>query len=95
MGRKPEGKAEKLFKNLGKKVDQLLAELEEAKDHAKEEYADRYEELKKSGERIKEEANKFKDNHHKVFDDIEEAMERAGKELKDIYNRAFKKDQES
>ena len=95
MGRKPEGKAEKMFKNIGKKLDKIFEDLDEAKEHAQDEYGDRFEELKRTGEKLKSEARNFKDNHQEVFNDIEEAMDRAGKELKDIYDRAFKKDKES
>ena len=91
MGRKPEGKSEKLFKKIGKKIDKLLLELDDAKEHAKVEYADRIEELKRNAETLKNEANKFKESHQDVFDDIEKAMDKAGKELKDVFDRTFKK----
>jgi hypothetical protein len=42
------GKAEKLFKNFGKKVDDFVAELHEAGERLNKEIEDRFEDLKYS-----------------------------------------------
>ncbi|MDH5366778.1 MAG: hypothetical protein OEW67_07310 [Cyclobacteriaceae bacterium] len=91
MGRNPEGKAEKMFKKIGKNIDKLLSQLDNAKGDAKVEYADRIEELKRNGEKLKEEVNKFKDNHKEVLNDIEKGFEKVGKEFKDVVEKTFKK----
>ncbi|MDH5474680.1 MAG: hypothetical protein OEX22_03210 [Cyclobacteriaceae bacterium] len=91
MGRNPEGKAEKMFKKIGKNIDKLLSQLDEAKGDAKVEYSDRIEELKRNGESLKEEINKFKTNHKEVFNDIEEGFEKVGKEIKEVVDKTFKK----
>lgn len=91
MGRNPEGKAEKMFKKIGKNIDKLLSQLDNAKGDAKVEYADRIEELKRNGETLKEEVNKFKNSHKEVLNDIEEGFEKVGKEIKDVVEKTFKK----
>ena len=92
MGRKPEGKAEKAFKNIGKKIDELLADLKEAGSHAEEEYSDRIEELKGSGEKLKDEFSNFKDKHKDRIDEVETNLKKAGEDLKNAFNSAFKKE---
>ena len=91
MGRKPEGQAEKMFKKVGKKIDELLADLKEAGANAEEEYADRIDELKRSGEKLKDEFSNFKDKHKDRIDDVEQNLKKAGEDLKNAFNSAFKK----
>ncbi len=90
MGRKPEGSAEKMFKNLGKKIDALIQELNETKNQAKEEYADNINELKRSGETLKKEFTDFKDNHKGQWEDVESSLKNAGEELKNAFDATFK-----
>ncbi len=92
MGRKPEGKAEKAFKRIGKKIDELLADLKEAGSHAEGEYSDRIEELKKSGNKLKDEFSNFKEKHQDRIDEVETNLRRAGDDLKSAFNSAFKKE---
>jgi len=92
MGRKPEGKAEKMFKRLGKKIDELLGDIDQASDRAKEEYSDRFEELKRNKETLKKEFGDFKDKHKDKWTELESGLEKAGKEIRDSFNRAFSKD---
>ncbi len=90
MGRKPEGSAEKLFKQLGKKIDGVL---EDIKKVAKEkEYTDRIEELKRNGEQLKREFDNFKESHKDTFDKMEDAIENIGKEVREAFDKTFKKD---
>ena len=91
MGRKPEGKAEKAFKNIGKKIDELLSDLKEAGSHAEDEYADRIEELKRTGEKLKDEFSNFKDKHQDRIDEVEANLKKAGEDLKNAFNATFKK----
>ncbi len=91
MGRKPEGTAEKMFKRFGKKVDELLNDLDKASDKAKEEYADRFEELKRNKETLKQEFSEFKEKNKDRWDEIESGFEKAGREIKNAFTQAFKK----
>lgn len=88
MGRRPEGKAENLFKNLGKRIDQLLEEIKEAADKAKS--SDRFEELKRNGETLKKDFENFRDNNKGIVDDLEKGIDRVGKDLKEAFDKAFK-----
>ncbi len=92
MGRKKEGKAEKMFKRLGKKVDLLLEDLQEAKEQAYEEYGDRFDEIKKNGATIKEELSQFKEKHQDKFDGMESNIEQVGRDIKKTVDKVFKKD---
>ena len=89
MGRKPEGKAEKAFKRLGKQVDEMIKDLNNLKEKAKEDYSDQIDELKRNGETLKDEFDKFKDNEK--WDEVGNHMERAGQEVKEAFKRAFRK----
>ncbi len=90
MGRKPEGKAEKMFKNIGKKIDELLGDLKEASNNAEEEYSDRIEELKRNGEKLKEEFSNFREKHQDRIDEVESSLKKAAQDLKKAFDSAFK-----
>ena len=51
-----EGKAERAFKNFGKKVDEFLHDLDGAGEKFQKEFNDKYEELKVSAEKLRNEA---------------------------------------
>lgn len=90
MGRKPEGKAEKLFKNLGKKIDQLIGDVKKgAEDPA---IKDRFEELKRTGDKLKSEFEHLKNDHKDILDDLDSSFEKAGNEIRKAFSSAFKKD---
>ena len=80
------GKAENLFKNFGKKVDQFMVELNEAGDRLGKEFEVRFEELKDSAEKLKNEA-KSKER----WKEVEESLKKAGDELNRAFKSAFKK----
>ena len=89
MGRKPEGSAEKMFKNLGKKIDALVADLNETKKKASEEYAENIEELKRNGETLKGEFQNIKENHREQFEKVEKKIKSATDELKHAFESTF------
>lgn len=80
------GKAEKLFKNFGKKVDQFLVELNEAGDRLGKEFEGRFEELKDSAEKLKNEAK-----NKERWKEVEQSLKNAGDELNRAFKSAFKK----
>ena len=89
MGRKPEGKAEKMFKKFGKKIDELLVDLDKVKDDAKVEYADRIEELKRNGETLKQEAKDFMEDHKDTIEKVETQLKKVGNEFRDAVENVF------
>ncbi|MEQ8925345.1 MAG: hypothetical protein RLO81_05995 [Fulvivirga sp.] len=93
MGRRPEGKAEHLFKNLGKKIDELISDVKKGTDDPR--FKDRFEELKRNGEKLKNEFKTFKDEHQDIFDDIDKSFEKAGEEIRKTFNETFNRGSKS
>lgn len=81
-----EGKSEKFFKDFGKKLDQFLAELNQAGERAQTDFKDKFEELKSAGERVKKEVE-----NKERWKEVEESLKKAGKELEQAFGAAFKK----
>ncbi len=86
MESKEEGKSEKTSKNFGKKVDQFLAELNEAGEKLQKEFEEKFEELKITAEKLKKEA---KSNER--WKEVESSLKKAGDELSSAFKAAFKK----
>jgi phosphoglycerate-specific signal transduction histidine kinase len=80
------GKAEKLFKSFGKRVDQFMVELNEAGGKLSKEFESRYEELKDSAEKLKKEAS-----NKERWKEVEASLKKAGEELNRAAKAAFKK----
>lgn len=83
---KQEGKAEKALKNLGKKIDDFMAELSQAGEKMEKEFESRYEELRNSAEKLKQEIS-----DRERWKEVEESLKRAGKELERAMKAAFAK----
>ena len=90
MKEQSEGKAERLLKDFGKKVDGWIEEIKETAHEAEDKYADRIEELKKNGDKLKEEFDSFKERHKDSIEEVESKFKKAGEELRDAFNRVFK-----
>ena len=84
-----EGKAEKAFKNFGKKVDEFLNDLDGAGEKFQKEFNDKYEELKVSAEKLRKESE-----NKERWKEVEEALQKAGDELSKAFKAAFKKREE-
>ncbi len=80
------GKAEKLFKTFGKKVDAFMAELNEAGGRLNKEFESRFEELKDSAEKLRDEAK-----NKERWKEVEDSLKKAGDELNRAVKAAFKK----
>jgi hypothetical protein len=89
METKDEGKAEKTFKNFGKKVDEFLAELGDAGEKLQKEFNQKYEELKVSAEKLRNESE-----NKERWKEVEESLKKAGDELSKAFKAAFKKREE-
>lgn len=81
-----EGRAEKFFKEFGKKMDQLMGEAKEAGTRAEADLRKTYEELKVAAEKIKTETQ-----NKERWKEVEESLKRAGNELENAIKTAFKK----
>lgn len=81
-----EGKAEKFFKEFGKRLDQFMVEAKDASTRMEADMKDKFEELKIAGEKIKKEAE-----NKERWKEVEEGLKRAGAELENAFKSAFKK----
>lgn len=81
-----EGKAEKSFRNFGKKVDSFLEEFHEAADKLEQEFKEKYEELKVTAEKVKKEAE-----NNQRWQEVEDSLKKAGDEVANAFKAAFKK----
>ncbi len=89
MNEKESGKTENIFKDLGKRIDELIGDLSSAKENLKDEYSGQIEELKRNKETLQQEISGFKERNQHHFDEIESSLERAGQELKKAFTAAF------
>jgi hypothetical protein len=85
-----EGKAEKFFKEFGKKMDQFLAELKDAGTRAETDMQLKYEELKVAAEKLRKEAE-----NKERWKEVESSLKKAGSELENAFKSAFKKKENS
>jgi hypothetical protein len=84
-----EGKAEKTFKNFGKKVDEFMVEFNEAGQRLQKEFSAKYEDLKVSAEKLKKEAE-----NKERWREVEDSLKKAGDELGKAFKAAFSKKEE-
>lgn len=81
-----EGKAEKIFKDFGKKLDQFYGEAREASIRVESDLRKKYEDLKASAEKLKNEAE-----NKERWKEVEASLKKAGEELERAVKAAFKK----
>ena len=81
-----EGKNEKTFKNFGRKVDDFVAELNEASEKLRAEFKEKYDELRNTAEKIKKESET-----NERWKEVEESLRKAGDELGNAFKAAFKR----
>ena len=84
-----EGKAEKKFRDLGKKLDQMLEDLNELKDNISHKYGDRWEEINRNKDKMEEELHQFRERNKERFEEAETYLERAGSEIKKAFETIF------
>jgi len=81
-----EGKAEKFFKEFGKKMDLFASELKEAGGRAEVDLQKKYDELKAAAQKLRTEAGK-----KERWQEVESSLKKAGDELENAIKAAFKK----
>jgi len=86
MGANQEGKAEKFFKDFGKKLDLFLAEAKDASTRVEADLKKKYEELKVAGEKLKSDVE-----NKERWKEVEMSLKKAGEELEKAAKAAFKK----
>jgi ElaB/YqjD/DUF883 family membrane-anchored ribosome-binding protein len=91
MGRKPEGKAEKMFKKFGKNVDSYISDIKESKDFAALNIEKRVFELTKNKESIEGHFSNASKNAKSQWSNAKPNLERAGQELRKAIHTMFTK----
>ncbi len=81
-----DGKAEKFFKEFGKKVDQFIIEAKEASTRLEGDLQKKFDELKASAEKFKNDAE-----NKERWKEVEVSLKKAGDELSNAIKAAFKK----
>jgi hypothetical protein len=81
-----EGRTEKTFRNFGRRVDDFVADLNEASERLRTEFKEKYEELRVTAEKIKKESET-----NERWREVEDSLRRAGDELANAFKAAFKK----
>ncbi len=81
-----EGKAEKIFTDFGKKLDQFYSEARDARTRIEADLRKKYEELKVSAEKLRNEAE-----NKERWKEVETSLKKAGGELENAVKAAFKK----
>jgi hypothetical protein len=81
-----EGKAEKFFKDFGKKLDRFLVEVKDAGNRAEADAQKKYQELKEAAEKLKKEAQ-----NKERWKEVEDGLTKAGAEMEKAFKAAFKK----
>lgn len=89
MGRKPEGKAEKMFKTFGKNVDSYISNIKESTDFKNLDIDKRVSELNKNKETIENQFSGFSKNAKSQWDNAKPNFERAGQEFRKAMNTFF------
>jgi len=80
------GKAERFFKDFGKKLDIFFEEAKEASTRVEADLKKKYEELKDAAEKIKNDSN-----NKERWKEVEVSLKKAGEELEKAVKAAFKK----
>ena len=83
-----QGKAEKNFKNFGKKVDGFVNEFQEATEKLEREFQQKLDELKIAAENLKKEAE-----NKERWQEVEASLKKASDEVANAFKAAFKKTQ--
>lgn len=81
-----DGKAEKFFKEFGKKVDQFIIEAKDAGSRIETDLQKKYDELKVAAEKLKNEAE-----NKERWKEVEASLKKAGDELSNAFKTAFRK----
>ena len=85
-----DGKAEKFFKDFGKKVDQFVSEAKEASTRIEGDLQKKFDELKMTAEKFKTEVE-----NKERWKEVEISLKKAGDELSNAFKTAFKKKEEN
>jgi len=90
MAKQAEGSAEKLLKEFGQKIDELIERGKNSSKDIKDDLDGTTEEIKKLRNKAEEEVLKFRDANKEAIEEIQAGLGRAGAELKKTFKTVFK-----
>ncbi|UXX80871.1 hypothetical protein N7E81_07130 [Reichenbachiella carrageenanivorans] len=86
-----QGQVEKILKELGKRIDDLILEAKDAKDDIRDEVEDKIKELKKKKSKLDDEYQTFKEKNEGKWAEIKTHLSSAADEIKLAAEAAFRK----
>ncbi len=89
MGRRPEGKAEKIFKKFGKNVDSVISDFKDSEKYVRLDIDKRVEELNKNRTSLGSHFSNASQNAKSNWQEAKPNFERAGQEFKKALNTFF------
>jgi len=90
MAKQAEGSAEKLLKEFGQKIDELIERGKNSSKDIRDDLDGTTEEIKKLRDKAEEEVLKFRDANKEAIEEIQAGLGRAGAELKKTFKTVFK-----
>ncbi|MBU2885834.1 hypothetical protein KO507_08680 [Gilvimarinus agarilyticus] len=91
MSAEHQGQVEKILKELGKRIDDLIVEARGAKDEIRDEVEDKIRDLKSKKENLETEYSEFKEKNEGKWVEIKNHLSSAADEIKLAAEAAFKK----
>ena len=92
MKKEQTGTAEKLLKDLGRSIDELIAKAKDSKGDFKKEFKERIDELKKNRDTLDAEFKQFREDHAHDFEKFENSIQKVADEVKETLKKVFKKE---
>jgi len=90
MAKQAEGSAEKLLKEFGQKIDELIERGKNSSKDIRDDLDGTTVEIKKLRDKAEEEVLKFRDANKEAIEEIQAGLGRAGAELKKTFKTVFK-----
>ena len=81
------GKMEDYFSKAGRKIDELLSEINNSNISEKLELKDRLKELKRNKKSLESDFDKFRQDNQEVFKDIVHSFDESFEDIKNIFRK--------
>jgi len=91
MSQEHQGQVEKVLKDLGRKIDQLLEDTKGAKNEVQNEVEEKIKILREKKDKLEEEYNEFRKKNEGKWTEIKNHLSAAAEEIKQAAEAAFKK----
>lgn len=83
-----EGSAESFFRKTGKRIDDLLKDVQDSEFVKKIDLESRLNELKKDKDRLKNQFQDFSKENEQSFEDVKNSMNESIEEIKNLFKKA-------